>query len=50
MKRLLQWILLSVLVLSATSCSLPQMLGRTVGNTIGKLVPLTKAATSATLF
>ncbi|MDP3851130.1 MAG: hypothetical protein Q8Q59_11545 [Luteolibacter sp.] len=50
MKRLLQWICLTALAFSATSCGLPQMLGRTAGNTLGKLAPLTRAASSAALF
>jgi hypothetical protein len=43
-RRLLQWIVLTALVLSATSCGLPQMLGRTVGNTVNKLGGLAGAA------
>lgn len=47
MKRLLQWIALAALVFSAPSCGLPQLLGRTVGNTAQKLGPLMNAAAAA---
>gem|GEM_PF-5537941 len=45
--RLLQWTALTLLVLSSTSCGLPQMLGRTVSNTAQKLGPLMNAAAAA---
>lgn len=47
MKRLLQWIALSALVLSATSCGLPGLAGRTVGNTMNQVKQVAGAAANA---
>lgn len=47
MKSLLRWIALAVLVLSATSCGFPQLLGRTAGNTVKQVGQLAGAAADA---
>jgi hypothetical protein len=47
MKRLLQWISLAALVLSATSCGLPGLLGRTAGNTMNQVKQVAGAAADA---
>lgn len=47
MKRLLQWIALAALVFSATSCGLPQLLGRTAGNAVKQVGQVAGAAADA---
>jgi hypothetical protein len=47
MKRLLQWIALTTLVFSATSCGLPGMVGRTATNTMNKVGSFASAAADA---
>lgn len=53
MKRILQWIALTAVVLSLTSCGLPGALARTAGNatnSLGGLVgPLTAMAAAGAL-
>jgi hypothetical protein len=34
MKRLLKWIVLTAMLLSLSSCGIPQLAGRTLGNTL----------------
>jgi hypothetical protein len=47
MKRLLQWIALTALVLSSTSCGIPGLLGRTASNTMNKVTQVAGAAADA---
>jgi outer membrane lipopolysaccharide assembly protein LptE/RlpB len=47
MKRLLQWIALAALVMSTTSCGIPQLLGRTASNTVKQVGSLAGAAANA---
>ena len=47
MKRMLQWIALTALVFSLTSCGLPGAVGRSVGNvfkSVSNLVPSASAS------
>lgn len=37
MKRLLQWIVLAAMLLSLSSCGIPQLAGRTLGNTLNSV-------------
>jgi hypothetical protein len=46
-RRLLQWIALTLLVFSATSCGIPQVLGRTAGNTIKQVGQFAGSAADA---
>lgn len=41
MKRLLQWIALTALVICTPSCGIPQLLGRTVSNTVSNVSDFT---------
>jgi hypothetical protein len=47
MKRLLQWLALTALVLSATSCGLPGMVGRTASNTMNQVNQTASAVAGA---
>ena len=47
MKKPLQWIVLAALVLSATSCGLPGLAGRTVSNTMNQVKQVAGAAANA---
>lgn len=47
MKRLLRWLALTALVLSATSCGIPGLLGRTASNTMTQVKQVASAAADA---
>jgi predicted small lipoprotein YifL len=47
MKRFLQWLALTLLVLSATSCGIPGLLGRTASNTMTQVKQVAGAAAAA---
>lgn len=46
-RRFIQWLALATLALSASSCGLPDLLGRTVGNTVNKAGAYAGAAMDA---